>query len=139
MAILFSLLKKEWLEATKSGDLARIQSLIDAGVNINALDHHGQTALMNSAMHGKYEVARLLVQQGAEFNHTAKYHLTALMLAVINRHKEIVQLLAEAGADTGIKGSHGQFACTPLEYADRSAMHEISAVLRAHARQPVEK
>jgi ankyrin repeat protein len=124
-------MKKDWFEATKGGNLERVQKLITEGADINALDRHGQTALMNATMHGNIEVVRVLLEHGAELNNTAKYNLTALMLAVINQHREIVQLLVHAGADTQLGGSYGQFACTPIEYADRSALHEISDILRS--------
>jgi ankyrin repeat protein len=126
-------MKKDWLEATKSGNPERVRKLITEGADINALDRYGQTALMNAAMHGNVEVARVLLEHGAELNNTAKYSLTALMLAVINQHREIVQLLVHAGANTQLEGSYGQFACTPLEYAERSEMHEISGILRSHS------
>ena len=125
------LMNREWLEATQSRDLEKIQQMLVTGVDINSLDQYGQTALMNAACTGSVDVVRLLIERGAELNHSAKYHLTALMLAVINQNLEIVKLLVEGGANISIRGS-GPFEYTPLEYAERIQSYEISALLRAH-------
>ena len=85
---------------------------------------------MNAAYRGDVELTQLLIQRGAELNHTAKHRLTALMLAVINSRTEVVRLLVEAGADRNIAGSYGSFACTPLQYAQKSGQDEIAQILR---------
>ena len=119
-----------WRDAIHSGDLGRARTLLDAGADINALDEHGQTALMNAAYRGDVELTQLLIQRGAELDHAAKYRLTALMLAVINGRTEVVRLLVKAGADRTIAGSKGSFACTPLQYAQNSGQDEIARILR---------
>jgi len=122
-------MKKDWLEATESGDCKRVNALLNADADINSLDGHGQTALMNAAYRGDTELVRLLVEKGANLNHTAKYNLSALMLAVINEHLDIVRVLVTAGADTKLKGL-GDFACTPLEYAVKLGRHDMADILR---------
>jgi ankyrin repeat protein len=126
-------MNREWKEATQSGDLDRVAALLDAGADINSLDEHGQSALMNAVYSGDIELSRLLIERGAELNHTAKYRLTALMLAVINNHPEIVRLLVDAGADMQIKGTHGQFNRTPLEYAQACGYTAIETILRSRS------
>ena len=123
----------DWLKATTAGDRQEVTSLLDAGADINSLDKHGQTALMNAARRGDTELVQLLVENGANLNHTAKYRLTALMLAVINGHKDIVKILANAGADTSLKGSPSRFAKTPLEYALAHGFDEIAVILKEYA------
>ena len=94
-----------WERAIRQGDVAAVKDLLRSGVNIDALDRYGQTALMLAAHHGHSEIVELLVEQGADLNVTAKYTLSALMLAVVAGHKDIARLLARAGADLSIKGS----------------------------------
>jgi len=102
---------------------------MDAGADINALDEHGQTALMNVVYWGNLDIAKLLIGRGAQLDHTAKYGLTALFLAVIGNRPQFVQLLVNAGADRDIAGSKGQFSVTPLEYARQHGNAEIIQIL----------
>lgn len=122
-------MRTEWRDATNAGDLNKVCALLDEGADIDSLDEHGQTALMNAAYRGDVELTQILVQRGARLNHTAKYRLTALMIAVINNRTEIVRLLFKAGADTTIKGSYGSFARTPLEYAREHGHTVIAEIL----------
>ncbi len=120
----------EWLDATATGDTLRTSALLDAGTNVDALDKHGQTALMNAARRGDAAMVDLLVTRGANLDHTAKYRLTALMLAVINDHVDVVRILVAAGANREMKGSAGAFACTPLQYAQTHGQTQLVSLLR---------
>jgi len=122
---------KDWLDATHRGDLTRVCALLDAGADIDALDRHGQTALMNAAFRGDAALVQTLAARGANLDHTAKYRLTALMLAVINQHADVVRVLLEAGADRQIRGNHGHFACTPMEYAEQHGLSHLVGLLRS--------
>lgn len=124
-------MNREWLDATAAGDTTRVRALLDAGTNIDALDKHGQTALMNAARRGDAELVRLLVDRGANLDHTAKYRLTALMLAVINDRADVVRILVAAGADREMKGSKGHFARTPLQYAEEHGRAHLADILRS--------
>lgn len=124
-------MKNSWLEATQNGDCDRVVALLNEGADINSLDKHGQTALMNVAYRGDLALVELLIKEGAELNHSAKYRLTALMLAVINSHKEIVKALVEAGADTE-RGGSGPFEYTPLEYAMKHGLTEFISILTSN-------
>jgi len=123
-------LNADWLNATNAGNVERVHALLDVGAEIDALDKHGQTALMNAAHRGDTELVHALVQRGANLNHTAKYRLTALMLAVIADHPDVVRVLVAAGADREIRGSEGTFACTPLQYAEAYGTSELARLLR---------
>lgn len=57
-------MNSEWRTATKAGDMNRVDTLLDAGVDINSLDEHGQTALMNAVYRGDVALTELLVQRG---------------------------------------------------------------------------
>ena len=107
--------------------------MLDSGANINALDEHGQTALMNAVHRGNLEIVKILVERDAELNNTAKLCLTALYLAAIGNRQEMVRLLIDAGADREIKGSSEQFYCSPLEYAQHYGMSEIISIFREYS------
>ena len=123
----------EWKAAARAGNVEAMERLLEQGADIDALDEHGQTALMLAAMRGHTAVARFLVARGAKLDHTAKFHLTALMLAVIAGHADIVRALVEAGADltvrgTGAPGFHDK---TALDLAEARVGDE--ATLRVQA------
>ena len=50
-------------DAAKRGDIESVVALLDAGVSINDLDKHNQTALMNAAFLGHTDLVRVLVDK----------------------------------------------------------------------------
>ena len=128
-----------WKAATEQGALPAIEALLAAGCDIDALDDHGQTALMNAARDGRLAVAHLLIQRGASLNHHAKYGLTAVMLAVIRDHEDIVRLLVDAGADLSLRGSGapGFHDRTALDLAKARGNTTIAGLLAGPSRQSV--
>lgn len=94
-----------WERAVRQGDADAVRALLRSGVDVDALDRYGQTALMRAAHQGHDEIVEILIDAGAALDLTAKYHLSALMLAVVAGHVEIARLLVRAGADLSITGS----------------------------------
>lgn len=122
----------EWKAAARAGNVEAMEQLLEKGADIDALDEHGQTALMLAAMQGHTAVARFLIARSARLDHTAKFHLTALMLAVIGGRADIVRALVEAGADltvrgTGAPGFHDK---TALDLADARVGDEATLRVR---------
>jgi ankyrin repeat protein len=95
----------EWKAAVRADDAVQLERLFTAGVDIDAKDEHGQTAVMIAARDGRTASVRWLIEHGANLDHTAKFNLSALMLAVINGRDAIVGLLADAEADRTIRGT----------------------------------
>jgi len=108
-------MKKEWKEATETGNCEKVSILLEEGEDINSLDSCGQTALINAAYRGDINLVSLLVVHNAKLDITAKLNLTALM-AVINKR-------------TTLKGSKGSFERTPIEYAREHGNNEIVNIL----------
>jgi ankyrin repeat protein len=132
-----------WKAAVLADDLGALARLLDEGVDIDAKDDHGQTALMSTARDGRTEVVRFLIGRGADLNHTAKYHLTALMLAVVNARVPIVRALVDAGADLATRGTGApgfdnktalDLAAARADYAASHQLGEIVRILEAAAR-----
>jgi ankyrin repeat protein len=73
---------QEFFRAVKDGDTAEVQGLIEAGVDVNAMDKNGNTALMCALYIGHTEIVELLISKGADVNAQNDYGYTALKTAL---------------------------------------------------------
>ena len=94
-----------WERAVTHGDVEGVRELLTAGVDVDARNRYGQTALMLGARQGHLKIVEALVEAGADLNVTAKYNLTALMLAIVAGHVAVARRVVRAGADLHVKGS----------------------------------
>ena len=81
-----------------SGDLEQLDELLSQGVDVNAGDRTGVTALMRAAYHGQLAMVRALIGYGADPTAKDRSGLTALMMAKHGGHDEIVEALGRFGA-----------------------------------------
>jgi hypothetical protein len=85
--------------AASAGDLAKVKELLAAGVDVNAANSYGGTALAFAADKGRLEVVNLLLERGATVNvKDTFYGATPLTWAVSHGHAEITKVLLEKGA-----------------------------------------
>ena len=77
--------------------------LLDKGIDVNAKDKHGWTALMAGAEGGHRTATRALLKKGANINAEDEYGWTALMRAASEGHLETVKILLDGGADVSDK------------------------------------
>ena len=83
-------LDQQLLDAVKAGDLGRVKALLTEGVDVQARDENGRTALHMAAYRGHSEVADLLVAQGADVNATSDKGETPLHCSgVLRCHPDI--------------------------------------------------
>lgn len=80
-----------------SGDLEELDQLLSQGVDVNACDRTGVTALMRAAYHGQLGMVRALIGYGADPIAKDRSGLTALMMAKHGGHDEIVEALGRFG------------------------------------------
>ena len=88
------------LGAARSGDVALLVELLDAGAEIDSTGPYGNSALIVAATQGHDEVVRLLLERGADAEHKeAFYGAGALDMALFNGHPETARILLENGSD----------------------------------------
>jgi ankyrin repeat protein len=125
---------KELFEAVRAGDLARVQTLVDADPSlaifaaailgdsgrleelltgnrslVSAVSTDGWTPLHLAAFFGKDEAVRLLLNKGASVTARSTNPManTPLHAAVAGRHAEIVKLLLDRGANANARQNGG--------------------------------
>ncbi|RAH86480.1 GDPD-domain-containing protein [Aspergillus japonicus CBS 114.51] len=90
--------------ATKANFVDIVRLLVEAGVDINYQDDHGETALHVAARFGHHECADILLQGNAEQKADTElaektYGWTPLFIACVDGALRVVELLIEAGAE----------------------------------------
>jgi len=112
-------MSQELFAAARTGDAAKVKTLLENGVAHGATDEAGETALMHAAHAGHLEVVEVLIAAGADVNARSPQGWTALAKAAYNGetergYVEVIEVLHEAGAslDTRIF-----FGITPLMLA----------------------
>ena len=103
------------LKAAARGDVGAIGALIAAGINIDARDQRGYTALWNAILRGRNDTALFLLDAGADARRRYRYDMTALALAVKFADARVIQRLIGAGAD--VKAVERVDGDTPLSSA----------------------
>ncbi|MFC1781735.1 ankyrin repeat domain-containing protein [Planctomycetota bacterium] len=115
------------------GYLLKVRALIQEGVNIEALDSDGRTALYCAAQAGQVEIAELLIGEGADVKATIRARArgeTPLHTAAANGHKEAAELLIVKGANVNAK-IRGGGEETPLHTAAANGHKEVAELLIA--------
>lgn len=92
---------------TDSEICAVAAKLIKYGVDVDAPDKHGRTALHYAAYHGHLQVVKLLVENKAKLNIKDQQNHTALINACQSHHEETISALVRAGADLWVQSSRG--------------------------------
>ncbi|MFT4314690.1 MAG: ankyrin repeat domain-containing protein [Wolbachia pipientis] len=118
--------KETKMELHYAVDAKTVKLLVEKGVNVNAADVKGYTALHLAVMEKRLEIVRELIKSGANVN-AEEYgnKCTPLHLACMLGEKEIVEELVEAGAEIEQADTFGM---TAMDYAKNSK--EVTEVLK---------
>ena len=114
--------------AAKAGDIDGIKVALAAGVDVNARDGRGRTALMYAVNEGyTLMVPLLLAADGVDVDVRAADGATALYMAIVHGQGDVVDQLLKAGANISIKGTKSK---TPMEIAELRGDEEVIALLK---------
>jgi len=84
--------------AAETGDLKRLQRILDQSTDVNSRDDAGRTALLLATLNGQTEAVKLLLAHGANPNTADAQGATPLSAALAGNHSTIIRMLEHAGA-----------------------------------------
>jgi hypothetical protein len=113
--------------AAAQGRTDLIPIILNCGINANAGDKDGDTAMTYAVASDKEEVFDLLVRAGGRANSQNNKGITPLMLAAGLGKEEAVRALLKHGADPGIRDKDGD---TALAFARAKNQTRIIALLQ---------
>ncbi|KAJ6620972.1 hypothetical protein B0H10DRAFT_1911439 [Mycena sp. CBHHK59/15] len=93
------------VQAASDGDIDRIARLISMGMDVNAVDRWGWSALSMCGYGGRVAIARLLLDQGANIDNVDVDGDTPKSLASQRGHVDLVIMLEEEEAIRGLTAS----------------------------------
>lgn len=99
-----------FLQSAKSGDTEQVKNLIKQGINANAKDDAGNTALFYAVRSNNYETIEFLIDAGAKteiFNDNGNSPLT---MAVVMGNMDAVKALLTNGANPNFKNDLNETA-----------------------------
>ena len=105
------------VEAARAQDTDAVRALVAEGVDVDAAQPDGATALHWAAYRNDSETAALLIDAGADVNATNELGATPLWLAADNGSADMVRRLLDAGADPEVALLNGE---TPAMTASRT-------------------
>src|SRR5215468_1060282 len=115
-------------DAAERRDQAAVRALLQKGVDVNASQVDGTTALHWAAYNEDAETVALLLRAKANVNAVNRYGVPPLVLACTNGNAAIVKLLLEAGAEANATMKGGE---TVLMLAARSGNVDVVKALLA--------
>lgn len=116
------------LNASRTGSLKRLESLLETDAKVNYCDQYGLTPLHVAAIKGHKDVVMLLAEYGSDLEFQDAEGHTPLHLAVESGSKEMVEVLINRGADVNAMSKNG---ATPLYISTLMGCEDISKLLLA--------
>lgn len=93
--------------AAAEGNLLRVETFLEQGINPQAADERGVTPLFLAAQHGHRDVVALLLKQAAAMNHARQDGVAPIFIAAQEGQRDVVALLLEKGADVNAQARIG--------------------------------
>lgn len=104
--------------AQVNAKLPIVKRLISAGIDVNARNTFGRSALHEAAAKGNVRTCELLIDAGANLDVSDIDGCTPLHEAASMGHKNVIKLLVSSGADTTLTETFGR---TPKQMTNRPA------------------
>ncbi len=117
-------------QAVVDGNLLRVRTFLEQGVNAQTADARGITPLHLAAKHGHRNMVEVLLERVSAVNLKSQDGITPLSIAVQEGRRELVALLLEKGAQVQEQVQIG--GATLLHVAAYRGNQEIISLLLQH-------
>lgn len=114
--------------AVRNGDIAKVERLLAADADVNAVDKYGWTPLHGAAYDGNAAAVAVLLAAGGDVNAVEKQGNTPLHRAALNGNPASVSALLAAGANPNAVNESGD---TPFHLAALSRSEQAVSLLIA--------
>ena len=94
-------------DAASAGDMKRLETQVQRGVNVNIVDDERWTPLHASADKGHVDAVRLLLKAGADPDAADRDGWTPIHLAARNGHHQVIQVLVRHDAHVDVRTKFG--------------------------------
>ncbi len=98
------------IEAVKASNDQAVSRLLEQGVDVNAAEPDGTTALMWAAYDGDAELAAALIKAGADVAHANDYGATAMSEGATAGDPKLIKVLLDGGAQANAANPEGETA-----------------------------
>ena len=122
-------------KAVDEGDTGAVDLFLAAGMNPEARDAAGRTALINAASRGSNNISKKLLGKGADVNARDAAGSTALMGSAEGDHQDTTKVLLENGADVNLTDNDGRTAL--IRAAARGHSEIVRILINQRARLDV--
>lgn len=116
-------------QAAEAGDVAALDKLLSAELDVDSPMLDGSTALHWAVLHDQAEAVAMLLKAGADVEARNRNSMFPLHLAALNGSKEVAALLVAAGADVNAALPNGE---TVLMTAARTGTEAVIDLFLSH-------
>lgn len=115
--------------AAANDDMAGIRDILSKGINIDAKDKSGRTALLVATQGNKVNAAKALIEAGANVNAKDNINDSPYLYAGARGHLEILRMTLSHGADLRSTNRYGGTALIPA--SERGHVETVRTLLQA--------
>lgn len=103
----------DYLLAAQQGELAKLKSCLRQGVDINAVNRQGQTAITLASLNKKYDCVATLIDAVADINKQDHTCLNPFLICCLNNDLTLLRLILPARPDLNRLTRFGGVGLTP--------------------------